>query len=119
MNTYKCNVTNVKYSTRTDYTDSTEDAEEYDIAYVADFRVSGNFSFKLPVRNKETGLRIEKTITEQNVMITFPDNAIRKKQGVSTCKVGTIANINCADEIRIFTQKCQGRDAYIDNRKSC
>lgn len=48
----------------------------------------------------------------------FPHNSNAKPYTEWTCKVGTINDINCAEEVKFFKEKCKGRDAFIDNRKN-
>lgn len=48
----------------------------------------------------------------------FPNNSDTKVSTEWRCRVGTIKDINCVEEVKLFKEKCNGRDAFIDNRKS-
>lgn len=47
----------------------------------------------------------------------FPYNSDTKVSTEWRCKVGTIKDINCAEEVKLYKEKCKGGDAFIDNRK--
>ena len=47
----------------------------------------------------------------------FPYNSDTKVNTEWRCRVGTINDINCAEEVKLYKEKCKGGDAFIDNRK--
>lgn len=47
----------------------------------------------------------------------FPYNSDTTVSTEWRCKVGTIEDINCAEEVKLYKEKCKGGDAFIDNRK--
>lgn len=143
---YKFEVKSNTYETVKDYTGFAYEVEFDGDCYVAKYEVMGNFSHIFSVKDKETGDRTEKTITCTETMIwfgcsaihsdsaiamtikpkinvmflsgwAFPNNSTTSSDDYWSCKVGTINDINCAEEVKLFKEKCNGRDAFIDNRK--
>lgn len=143
---YKFEVKSNTYETVRDYTGMLKEVKFNGDCYVAKYTVWGNFSYKDSVRDKTTGVRTEKTVTATETDLwfgcsaihsdsaifvsikpninyyfsgwTFPYNVIKNDtDSYWSCKVGTINDINCAEEVKFFKENCKGRDAFIDNRK--
>ena len=115
--------------------------------YTAQFVVGGNFSKTYTVKDKATGEKVTKTVMTNKTHIWFACSAEHADSSIAmsikpetdnlfldgwpfpdasntqsnaeywSCKSGTIADINCAEEVKVFVSKCNGRDAFIDNRK--
>lgn len=145
---YKFNVKSNNYRNVKDYTGIAHEYSFSGDCYVAEYLVGGNFSHTYSVKDKASGGMIEKTVdatetyiwfgcsathsdsaivmtTKPNVTYdlfltgwVFPDNSTEVTDDYWSCKIGTISNINCADEVKLFESKCGGRDVFIDNRKS-
>lgn len=144
---YKFEVKSNTYETVRDYTGMLKEVKFNGDCYVAKYIVRGNFSYKDSVRDKTTGVMTEKTVTATETDLwfacsvahsdsaifvsikpninynfsgwTFPYNVIKNDtDSYWRCKVGTINDINCAEEVKLFKEKCKGRDAFIDNRNN-
>ena len=145
---YKFSVKSNTYETVKDYTGIAEEVEFDGDCYVAKYIVGGNFSHTYSVKDKATGNMTEKTVTatetdvwfgysavhdDSAIFMTikpnikddlflggwvFPDSSTGSLDSYWSCKVGTIKDINCAEEVKLFKEKCGNRDVFIDNRKS-
>lgn len=144
---YKFEVKSNNYETVKDYTGIAKEVDINGDCYVAKYIVGGNFSHTYSVKDKTTGGMTEKTVTATETMVwlgcsavhsdtaiymttcpkidglylggwVFPDNSNDKvTSDYPSCKVGTINDINCAEEAKLFKEKCGKRDVFIDNRK--
>lgn len=145
---YKFNVKSNTYEQVKDYTGIAKEVKFNDDCYVAKYIVEGNFSHTYSVKDKATGNMTEKTVTATETDVWFGCSAVHCNSAISmamrpktdglylmgwafpdnsntkatddywSCKVGTIKDINCAEEVKLFSEKCKGRDVFIDNRKN-
>lgn len=144
---YKFNIKSNNYKNVKDYTGFAYEINFSGDCYVADYIVEGNFSHTYSVKDKATGGITDKTVTATETCIrfgcsathsdsaiamsikpitnglylsgwAFPNDSNTKGDDYWSCKNGTISGINCAEEVKLFELKCDGRDVFIDNRKS-
>lgn len=144
---YKFNVKSNTYETVKDYTGFAYEVEIKFDCYVAKYVVGGNFSHTYSVKSQTSDGMTTKTITADETYVWFACSAIRSNSAIAMsirpktdglylggwafpnnsdtkvstewrCRVGTIKDINCAEEVKLFKEKCNGRDVFIDNRKS-
>lgn len=145
---YKFKVESNEYGAVKDYTGIAKEVEFNGDCYVAKYVVGGNFSHTYSVKDKSTGVMTEKTVIATETDVWFGCSAVHSDSAIAmtinpkiggiflsgwafpnnsnttssdnywSCKVGTINDINCAEEVKLFKEKCNGRDVFIDNRKN-
>lgn len=144
---YKFKLVEKKMEAIQDYTGFAQEVKFSGDTYVAKFIVQGKFSRIYSVKDKATGQMTERTVTATETSIWFACSTEHKDSAIAmsinphtdglylagwafphasntkatdpywSCKTGTISDINCAEEVKLFVSKCNGRDAFIDNRK--
>ena len=144
---YKFKLIEKKMEAIQDYTGFAQEVKFSGDTYVAKYIVGGNFSHIYSIKDKATGQMTERTVTATETSIWFACGTEHKDSAIAmsinphtdglylagwafphasntkatdpywSCKSGTIADINCVEEVKLFVSKCNGRDAFIDNRK--
>lgn len=144
---YKFNVKSNTYETVKDYSGFAYEVYIKFDCYVAKYVVGGNFSHTHSVKSQTSDGMTTKTVTTDETYVWFACSAIRSNSAIAMsirpktdglylggwafpnnsdteditewrCRVGTIKDINCVEEVKLFKEKCGNRDVFIDNRKN-
>lgn len=145
---YKFEVKSNTYEIVKDYKGIAEEVNFGGDCYVAKFVIGGSFTHTYRVKDKTNGNMVTKSVSADETMIWFGCSATHGDSAIAmtikpiienmfldgwafphnsntkatdsywSCKVGTINDMNCADEVKTFELKCKGRDSFIDNRKN-